>query len=230
MDRVILFVLALLPAILLPDLLQAQQIYQWKDSAGQTHFSTSPDHSHADASKLPELRRENIDERIQSIKSQTPQTCLRHGGVDCSKGADSDGSVYCLDGFDKAVLPYRFECLEARLQAEFLLEFESGENSLVPHSRNLERKYSGRIPKGLQINIRNLSGVDAKQLTAEVTCARRQHLAATGPNEIAAYGNASYSVVFADNRLSPSLAEIEKCEYKVNCTNCVPVRKAPMAQ
>lgn len=215
---------------LLPRSAHAQQIYQWKDASGKVHFSTSPDHSNADASKLPELRRENIDDRIQAIKAQTPQTCIRHGGVDCAKGADTDGSVFCLDGFDKAILPFRFECLEARLQAEFLLELDGKDEQLVPHSRNLSRKYQGEKGKGLQINLRNISGVAAKEMRAEISCARRQHFQALGPDEVPAYGNASYSFLFKDNNLAPSLAEIEKCEYKVNCVNCVPVRKAQMAQ
>ncbi|OVE79912.1 hypothetical protein BVY02_01900, partial [bacterium J17] len=67
------------------------------DESGKTHYSSN-ENSDAKAAELPKLERENIDERIAKIKSKTPPSCVNRGGVDCSRGADSDGRVICRDG------------------------------------------------------------------------------------------------------------------------------------
>lgn len=106
-------ILSIIFAISLAD---AQSVYKWTDADGNVHFSTSAPNPNAAPAALPELRRESVDARIEQLKATTPATCSQHGGVDCSRGADFDGSVVCFDGFSDAILPFRVHCSEARLR------------------------------------------------------------------------------------------------------------------
>ena len=114
-------ILAVCSSGLLTSPASAAPIYRWTDEAGNTHYSTTPDDPRAKSQALPELRHENIDANIRKLQSETPESCDHHGGPDCSRGADADGSVVCLDGYRGAKLPFQFHCMEARLKSEMML-------------------------------------------------------------------------------------------------------------
>jgi hypothetical protein len=196
-----------------------QSVYQWTDSDGRIHFSTQPEGRDARQSTLPPLQRENIDERIRDIKAQTPESCIPHGGIDCNRGADQDGSVICLDGFKDAVMPFQFECREAKLKAEYMISAGAGDE-LIPHGRNLIRKLGGKTPKSLQLTLRNLSGVEAFGIKTHIVFGRRFQFDATGPEKIPAYGTADYTLSLDSISPARTIAEIEQSRYKVECTNC----------
>ncbi len=193
------------------------KLYSWTDEKGKVHFSNTPRNSDAQPAALPAIGRENIDQKIRTLKDSTPENCVRHGGIDCARGADSDGSVICLDGYREAVMPFQFECLEARLQGQFdvMLGAES-----IPKSRNFARRLDGRAPTGLRLSLRNLTGVAAFGIEVEFKFGHRNLHRAKGPERIEPYGSADYVLSFAEIGMLPNLLQIEQSEYKVTCTNC----------
>ena len=207
----------------------ADPIFQWTDETGRVHFGTkAPDGAlpsrDVQQRDLPPLTRENIDDRIRTIKAQTPKSCNAHGGVDCGRGADSDGSVVCLDGYRDAVLPFQFECSEVRLQTELLVIVPGG-SGFLKHSKQLKRKLNTRKPEGLQLSVRNASGVRAFGIQATITVPGRGSITGTGPDAIDAYGNADYMLDFTSIDLKPSVEQLEGTTYKVFCTNCASVMR-----
>jgi len=196
------------------------KIYRWTDSTGQVHFSNTPKSSESKPADLPAIRRENIDQRIRTLKDSTPDNCIRHGGIDCPHGADSDGSVVCLDGYRDAIMPFQFECMEARLQSQFSVDTGGEDQQSVVHSRSLSRALAGKTARGLRLSLRNLSGVAAFGLQIEFQIGKRNTFKAEGPDKIEPYGSADYVLTFAQAGLAPNLAQIEQSEYKVSCTNC----------
>ncbi|MFN8390501.1 MAG: DUF4124 domain-containing protein [Bdellovibrionota bacterium] len=205
---------------------ESQNVYQWTDGEGRVHYTTDPKVAgKGSQTALPPLQRENIDERIKAIKQQTPQNCVSHGGIDCTRGADEDGSVVCLDGYRDAVMRFNFECMEARLHADYLVL--SGSESL-PHARNLIRKLAGRKPDGLQLTLRNLSNVEAFDIKVSFVFGRRFTVKADGPEKLAPYGSADY-ILHWDDSQPRTIAEIEQSRYKVDCTNCSAVLGASAA-
>lgn len=206
---------------------KADPIFQWTDETGRVHYGTKspegqPPTSDAKERDLPQITHENIDDRIRTIKAQTPKSCTSHGGVDCSRGADGDGSVICLDGFRDAVLPFRFECLEVRLQTELLVILPNG-GGFLKHSRQLSKKLNGRLPEGLQLSVRNASGVQAFGIQTTLTIPGRGAISGTGPDAIDAYGNADYMLNFESMGPRPSVEQLEGTTYKVVCANCASV-------
>ena len=198
----------------------AQNVYQWTDAQGQVHFSTQPNHKDAVQKALPPLQRENLDSKIKAIKDQTPDNCVQHGGIDCSRGADGDGSVICLDGYRSAVMPFQFECLEARMQSEYFLLLDAAKNERAPHSRNLSRTLQDRKAEGFELTLRNLSGVEAKGIKVEFVIGRKEVLTAQGPETLAPFSTADYSYLFSELGRVPPIAEIEQSRYRVDCANC----------
>lgn len=200
------------------ELVLAQSIYVWTDEEGHKHYSTTPDHPGSVPSNLPQIQRENIEKNIQKLKAETPPSCDKHGGVDCSAGADSDGSVICRDDYRNAKLPFRFECLEARLKSEFFLKVE-GEEKRVKHSQRLGEKLQGKVIQEIYLSTRNLSGVQAFGIKAEIRIAGRAPYPLQGPETIDAYGQSDY-LVPPEALTGTNLRDIEQARYKISCTNC----------
>ena len=204
----------------------AQPIFQWTDSAGQVHYSTKPTHPESKPKELPKVGREDLDKKIKAIKEDTPENCTSHGGIDCSRGADSDGSVICLDGDRGAVMPFQFHCMEARVQADFSVVMDPKAPELFPHSRNLLKKLEGRKPAGLNVNVRNLSGVAAFGLQVEFKLGRKQLVPAVGPDRIEPFGNAGYTLLFDTLPEEPNLSLVEQADFNVVGTNFAAVIRA----
>ena len=100
---------------------EEETVYKWMDSSGKTHYSNNPSQNESEAIALPEVGRYSSANKIQRLKDSTPPTCTSHGGIDCSRGEDVDGSVICYDGFDGSSLSYQVHCNSVRLEAEFLI-------------------------------------------------------------------------------------------------------------
>lgn len=196
----------------------SQSIYVWTDEAGNKHFSSTPDHPNSVASDLPQIQHENIDSNIKKLKAETPPSCEKHGGVDCPSGADSDGSVICRDGFRGAKLPFRFECLEARLKTEFLARLSSGEKSLKI-GKDLQAKLGERSIQELYLSVRNMSGVQAIGVKTEIRIPGKAPIPLSGPETIDAYGQTDFSLPATD-LIDIPLRDIAQARYRVSCTNC----------
>ena len=198
----------------------ADEIFQWTDEEGRVHFTTEKLPS-ATSKTLPKIGRDNIENRIKQIKQFTPITCDKHGGNDCSQGADADGSVICLDGFRGSIAPFQFQCREAKLQVEYRVLTTQG---VILHSRHLSALNAINQALGLQVSIRNLSGIEAYGLKAEFVFSRRNRIKALGPEKIPPYGNVDLTAYFSELPEQPTQTQLEQSTYSVDCTNCGIVR------
>ena len=185
----------------------AQDIYKWIDSEGKVYFSNQPRSASDRPAKLPEIQREDIDRRIQKLEEETPKNCFSHGGVDCSAGADADGSVICLDGYREAVLPFRFSCLEAKL----VFQEQTWGDELEEEEISVEKLQKNQ----LRVSFRNSSDVEAFDVQVRLFAGRRQLLALEGPQKVGPYGIAEYTSAPLDvDRREKGLW------LKLSCANC----------
>lgn len=198
--------------VLLPAYIQAQPIYIRKDAAGNTVYSSSPGNSTATPADLPPLERENLSQKIADLRAQTPPNCISHGGVDCSRGPDADGSVICQDDYRGAILPFRFSCLEARLSTKGLTLVDA---SGVPVSEKNTAKVTT-----LQLTIRNNSDVEAKGMKVSFLIPTFEKIYAFGPEMVEPYGLAEYILHLDElpRRYDPRV--VPQSKYEISCTNC----------
>lgn len=163
---------------------------------------------------LPPLIRENIDARISALKSQAAFTCAAHGGIDCSKGQDRDGSVICADEFRDAGIPFRFRCLEAKLSVKgpYIRETakESASHGLKPQTA-----------RKLQLTLRNTSDIEANELKVSFIIARSKPLPAQGPDTVEPFGIGDYTLLLDSLSEEYDLKDLKKAKYSISCRNCV---------
>lgn len=184
------------------------KIYKWTDSKGKVHFSNSPTEENQSEVNLPIIEHENLSQKIQQIRQNTPANCEKHGGLDCSQGKDlSDGSVICLDGFKDSILPYDFNCLEAKLAATTKVKEEKDIASI-------------------EVSVRNESPIKARNINVKykLEAFRKIEVELTGASEIEPYGLENYLFVSKDklDKKYPDRPIIGRSIIK--CENCVSVR------
>lgn len=167
------------------------QVYSWTDSKGVTHYQISPKEppAHATPRELVPILKGSM-----SIPSAERQTCRAHGGIDCARGADSDGSVICVDGFRDASSRFAFECSSARLEIVELVR-ESGSRAMV-------------------VYLRNRAQVAARQVTVAARRGGRFH-PLIGPSIIEGHGMAVFRIDLEADGLT-----ITEGDIKVTCENC----------
>lgn len=85
-------------------------IYEWIDSKGVKHYSTYDRPEGSRKAELAPIKRVPITTNPKLLKS-----CIKHGGNDCAKGADEDGSVICRDGFRESGARFIFSCSTSKL-------------------------------------------------------------------------------------------------------------------
>jgi hypothetical protein len=147
-------------ALLCASFAEAQDIYSWKEG-GVTHFASRPMPG-AKKAELPNITKEPVSRASSSLKS-----CDKHGGINCSVGADTDGSVVCLDGFKDTAALFNFTCQSARLEfVEATFDSASGEHKVF---------------------VRNAKSVPAKRVTVIYQEKLFAPTKLTGPSEIAPY-------------------------------------------
>lgn len=197
----------------------AEEIYSWKDESGTVHFSTIPKSNKAKPTELPEINRENLNDRIQAIKSSVPPTCIKHGGIDCNAGKDLDGSVICIDGFKDSVEPFVFACLEARLKVRemTLIDLDGQTISYQPGSKVPK----SNMLKSLTITLRNTAAIEAYDISIGIPWKYKQELPLDGPARIDGYGVGEYTLAFDRDVPAASILSILKEKpLAVSCTNC----------
>ena len=78
---------------------------------GIVEYSSKPKDPSAKPADLPKLGR---------WKPESPHviqlTCSNHGGINCARGADTDGSVICFDSYRDSIQRFAFECSTAKLE------------------------------------------------------------------------------------------------------------------
>ncbi len=199
----------------------AEDVYKWVDKDGTVHYGTEDSHPKAKKTELPTLMRENIDSRIESIKMLTPKNCQKHGGIDCSRGADADGSVFCLDGFSEALLPFRFACVEVRLETlpPTIFQIESPENRQVLGEINVNQ-FSSLSSYRIQTSVRNLSGNEAMDVRVRFFVPSFGEFDAIGPEVLEPYGLADYTLSLKNLSEELEARHLRKGSVRVKCKNC----------
>ena len=195
-------------------------MYKYTDEFDNVHYSTKPLEG-AESEALPTIERENIDDRIRKLKDQTPPNCGDHGGVDCEKGADEDGSVVCHDGFDGATLRYSVSCSQVKLQLQPAIYLGLGGKPLEKLPRNSTRPTE---VIGMQVALRNLSQGEAKGIRLYLMFPDRRRIEAAGPLTIEGFGVAEYSIALTEP-LHRTPYYLSQAEVRASCNNCSAVVK-----
>lgn len=171
---------------------QTAQIYKWVDEQGRTFYSSSKQEPRAELAKLPEIKRIK-DAPLDHFK----EGCKQHGGASCDRGADSDGSVICLDGFRESPLPFRFACSSARLSLEQL------------QAKGDKQK----------ILIKNSSGVQGKSVAVKVSLSDGTQVFASGSQTIEPHALEEFEILLKELKLAKGVTLSEK-DIHITCANC----------
>ena len=172
----------------------ADPIYRQINKDGSITYSSKSPSPAAPPADLPLLQRSPIG---KDPKEKTIQSCRQHGGVDCHAGADTDGSVVCLDGFTAAVERFLFSCSEAKLRIAEIsaLGTDGGFSVFV---RN-EKSVTAQVPKLFW------KANDSEEILLE------------GPTEIAAFELGEFKFVPAGK---VELRSPKRAQLRVSCQNC----------
>lgn len=170
---------------------QAQGIYKYTDKDGIVRYTTKAPEANPIPAQLPNIKREAWISKAPKV-----ETCAKHGGVDCSKGADTDGSVICLDDYRNATNRYNFTCLEARMDIEDVQEKNNG------------LEYS--------VFVRNSSGVKVTSPMVTYESPEHDKVQLNGPNEIAPFGVAEFKLQLT----SPLRVKPNHGNIIISCVNC----------
>lgn len=196
----------------------AEQIYRWVGADGQVHYSTEP-HPEGAPAALPEIKHENSEQRIKSIRQSTPTNCEKHDSVDCQAGPDTDGSVICMDGYRDAVLVFQNHCAQARLKSDKPKVFGEKNEILTATSAPVSLNGAQRI----EVSVRNLASVKASGVEVTVSFPRLPFpIHASGPGEVDSYGFAEYTADLSPARTYLSAQNLKKMRVTIRCSNCQP--------
>ncbi len=169
--------------------LSAQTIYKYTDEEGRTHYSTEPQDLSAKPAELPEITKAEFE-----THKNLPETCSKHGGINCQLGADEDGSVICYDGFRGSVARFKFHCMSPKVQ------FVTAEQST----------------DGFKVIFRNANSVQAEGMKI-VYQPSGVGYPLEGPIAIAGFAMEEYSLKLPEELLRQ---ELEAEKLFVQCLNC----------
>lgn len=143
------------------------QVYRWQDENGVVHYSSKPAAKGAERAELPAISRGEV-----KVPPSLLQGCADHGGVSCAEGADTDGSVICLDGFKGSHQRFRASCGSPKLEIA----------EISRPDRN------GRFT----VSLRNLNSAPAREVTIVFSIAADQKFDLEGAREIESFGTAEF--------------------------------------
>lgn len=179
--------LAYLPAA------SADSIYKSTDKDGRVRYSTRAPSADAKPADLPEIMRGEV-----KLVDQKLVSCDKHGGVNCQAGADSDGSVICLDGFRESSARFRFTCSTPKLEVSDVSETD--------------------VDGGFTVFIRNSKSVDALSPMISVKTKDGAELRLKGPDKIAAFAVAEFQ--FKPESVEKQIPRPNFAEVMIACKNC----------
>ncbi len=172
----------------------AAPIYKWVGKDGVTHYSSKPLTKEAKEADLPPIMRADV-----KIGAQKLVTCDKHGGVNCSAGADRDGSVVCYDGFREASNRFRFTCTAPKLEiADIADPAKDG---------------------SFKVFVRNSKSVTADKPALSYSPPEGGAVLLNGPDSIDPFGMAEFTYL-----PRPGQEVIEKpqvAQLSVSCANCL---------
>jgi len=217
------FPAVLLVAALFPfQYTQSEEIYRYTDGQGNVYYSTKPKNPGDQPAALPQIKKENLGERLADIKEDTPVSCDNRGGVDCSAGSDSDGSVICSDGFRNSDVPFQLHCLIAQLKVD-RFELSDAKGETVPVTEDFKLP-TASLPKditALELSLRNTSKIEAQGVSVTFYFPEiHRSFEATGPDSVPSYGVGDYTLPLSVLSNAIGSWRTFKSRYKVYCTNC----------
>lgn len=171
----------------------ADEIFKWVDQDGITHYSTRGEDQRARLAELPKVSKG--DYKVGAVNGAT---CDKHGGINCELGEDADGSVICLDGFDGASARFKFHCSTPKLSITDISE---------PDARSK-----------VSVFVRNDRSVPAKHPKLLFTSTDGSKLILTGPEEIAPYQLAEFSLL--SGSITKSGRKPRESQFTISCENC----------
>lgn len=134
---------------------------------------------------------------IESLKAQSEEDCLSHEGINCIRGPQENGSVFCNDGFSNSKQDWKKHCD-------------------TPHLKIISKDLDSRQ---LEVVLRNSTEAKARGVKLSGRIKGFDKLLASGPKHIEAWGAGSYSF-----SLQSPLEEIPRAlrvfRLKVECENC----------
>lgn len=171
----------------------AEDIFQWTDNNGVTHYSTKKSSNDAKKAELPEIMKGEVQ-----IPKDLLITCGTHGGIDCLSGADADGSVICSDGFKDSSERHVFSCKSTKIDVAEISDPDS----------------NGKIT----VFLRNKKGALAEGVTVTYISKTGKRVPLEGPETIEGYKVAEYylpGLYLTEGTLKP-----EKNQLELKCSNC----------
>ncbi|MCC6932791.1 MAG: DUF4124 domain-containing protein [Deltaproteobacteria bacterium] len=199
----------------------ASPIYQHTDEKGRVVYSNKPASDFEENIALPEITKENLDERIEDIKKATPLNCENHGGVSCSLGEDQDGSVICLDGFREAEEKFIVLCTNAKLKIVSLyLKNEEGKVIELDERANFVQQVKTTNTVALLVSIYNATGVEARDVEVKIRERRIEYLQASGLMNIKSYEVQDYLFPVSGLLKIAKLKNITRGMIHLSCRNC----------
>lgn len=194
------------------------EVYLCRDSGGKEYFCSNPNNDSAQIAKLPPIAKESVSGNIDEIENITVESCKSHGGVDCSQGPDSDGSVLCLDGFTKADLPYRLRCLESKLGIASI-EILDVDGTPLDISKNPWLLDSWNLAY-VRVHLRNNADIAASKVNLKIVLPDNSQVLPSGGSQVEPFGLASYTFPPGLFAAIKSARSMERVYLKLSCGNC----------
>lgn len=176
---------------------QADNVYKWQDDQGNVHYSSKAPVKNAQPANLPPIMKGNV-----KLASAKITNCDRHGGVDCKRQADADGSVVCMDGFKGSVEKFKLTCTSPKLEIADI----------------------GDIKKDgtFSVYVRNSKPVAAQKPVVALIQKDNQELLLKGPQEVEPFGLAEFSIKPEGKKalIDPASVRLNPSKIKLSCANC----------
>ena len=173
---------------------EADPIYAGTSSSGKSQLFTSKPKEGFEKAELPPIIREDTKKKAES----TLKSCGNHGGIDCERGADTDGSVICFDGFKESLERYNFSCKEAKLSI-LKVEVEKKSHELI-------------------VFIRNLSSVAAQKVSISRKSSDGKVVRFSGPDKIAGFQSGEFRAAIQEGEVIDKI--VSNDNILVQCLNC----------
>jgi hypothetical protein len=195
MKYIFLFLIAFFAALSYSTSVFADPVYKVMGPDGSPIFTTEKPSANAKPADLPPINKGDMAlPKIELV------TCDQYGGIDCTAGPDSDGSVICYSGFKGATNRFRFSCNMPKLEVTEITPF------------NEQNAFS--------VFIRNEKSVIAQdpEIYFETPAGKRERL--IGPKQIDAFGLEEY--IFKSKNPQDFLPneKVTIAQITVSCMNC----------
>lgn len=182
-----------------------EEIFKHLGKDGKIYYSSKPLVANDKPIELPKIMRGEV--KLTTFKRET---CAKHGGEDCSQGADSDGSVVCRDGYKNASTRFSFVCSTPKLELSEVTDLVDGGKG-----------------SGFRVIIRNTKGVDAsKPKVLYKPNGEGMNIQLKGPDSIEGYGIGEFELPTPGDHESRALGNDEMrarpdlSNLDISCANC----------